>query len=318
MNNKKIITVLKGILFLSFTWNIIVFKPLNGQNLTAIGIEGEVYVSKSKEGRNIYEKLHFGPVENIDKIIVKEKSKVKLVNEINHVSLLDKFGEYKVSDIIFVEPENTSMFFRLCNYFKSFFTNHDNAESKANYKNTVYAISRGKMGPPSLDFPLESVLPYGRLGAMPFIWTHDCEDCTYKVNIYEFASKALIYSISTKEKSAYMDNSENILKKNTKYYWSVSIEDQNISSDNRIFTMSQTADFEDNISDIRNEVAINDNDPNDFLTNVAIMTQLESHDKINYALLYGFYLRDRSSEGHTIGQLVDRMWYDALYDKYQE
>ena len=82
--------------------------------------------------------------------------------------------------------------------------------------------------------------------------------------------------------------------------------------------MSQTADFEDNISDIRNEVAINDNDPNDFLTNVAIMTQLESHDKINYALLYGFYLRDRSSEGHTIGQLVDRMWYDALYDKYQE
>jgi len=285
---------------------------LTSQVLTAVSIDGEVYVKFTKNGKETYNRMVFGPVVNAEKIIVKNNSKVKLVNEKNMICSLDKPGDYKTIELGFTSPVNTTMFSNFLKQFKSFFGQHDNPESKSNYKNTIFAISRGQEGNLSPDFPLSGILPYGRLGSVPFIWTNDCLECSYVVRVYDLETQREVFSATTTKHSLDLENSDNKLKPGKRYYWTVEAEGIGQPSRKVYFEMSKNADFEEKISKFKNEADFEGNDLSETAKNIYILSQLEEADLINYAVLYGFYLKERNPADEMLHNVVDRMWYDHL------
>ena len=282
------------------------------QALTVTGIEGDVYVRYVKNGKEHYNKMVYGPVANADKVILKDGSKLRLVNDKNMICSLDKPGDYKVAELPFTTPENTPLFANFIKYFKSFFGTHDNPESKANYKNTIFAISRGKEGSISPDFPMAGILPYGRLGGMPFYWTHECEKCSYTVRVYDMETKKEVFGMTTDKHSLDMKNSDNILRPGKKYYWEVSETDKETASAKVYFQMSNGADFEEKISGLKSEADYEGNSLGETARNIYILSQLEEEGLINYAVLYGLYLRSAYPSDDILGNVVDRLWYDHL------
>lgn len=283
------------------------------QYVSAVSIEGEVYVKYSKNGKEQYTRMVYGPLNMAEKIIVKEAGSVRLVNDKNMVCTLAKAGDYKVSELSFTSAKNTPMFASFCKYFKSFFTNHDNSESKSNYKNTIFAISRGQAGTLSPDFPVSGILPYGRLGGLPFSWTHDCEKCTYRVRIFDLESKLEVFNRETDRQSLMLEASDNVLKPARKYYWTVEFE--GAVSDKVYFEMSRNADFEEKISGLKNQAEEVGNELSATAKNIFILSNLEESGLTNYAILYGQYLRDMYPENAILQNVVDRLWYDHLLER---
>ena len=302
-------------IFFSIAILFIGFGKNYGQNISVIGIEGEVFVKKDINGKGQYHKLVYGPLKDVHAIIVKEKSKVTLANNDKSICKLESTGEFKVSELVFQDASNFNMFNKFCKYFTSFFTNHESSESKANYKNSIYAISRGTMAEPFLDFPLDGLLPYGRLGAMPFQWTHDCDGCQYLIEVRDLDTKEPVYTNTTSEKHITMENSEILLKPGKKYYWAIEVVGQDVKSESSIFTMSTTADFESIISVLKNDIQNLGKDSDELSQNIYIISSLEETDLPNYAILYGFYLKEKSKDNPFVSDIVDRLLYDHLMEK---
>ena len=136
---------------------------LSAQGITVIGLEGEVYIMHMDGNKKQYAQLVYGPMKHAEMIVLKDDSMIKLVNEKKEVCTIDQPGDYIISNLKFEITEDQSTFGKFYDYFHSFFSSHESTESKKNYKNTVYAISRGSMVSPSLDFPIEGIVPFGRL-----------------------------------------------------------------------------------------------------------------------------------------------------------
>jgi len=49
--------------------------------------------------------------------------------------------------------------------------------------------------------------------------------------------------------------------------------------------------------------------------NIYIMSSLEEADLPNYAILYGFYLKEKSKHNPFVSEIVDRLLYDHLMEK---
>lgn len=288
---------------------------MSAQDLMIIEIIGEAYGQSMIDDKTQYKKLVYGPINNIKKIVVKEKASVRLTNEDRHVAVLDKEGEYPIDKIVFTPSKDVSMFDKFCDYFHSFFISHESTESKANYKNNIYAISRGANNAPDVNFPLEGVLPFGRLDPMPFYWTNDCQDCTYQLEIFDYTTRKSIYQYETIEKQHQLNSNQLYLEKGKKYYYTVGIKGESKASEPVIFEMSSKADFEKIISSLRTEV----NGAAQGISNIGeaiyIMSSLEESGLVNYAILYGFHLKEKYPNDATIIDLTDRIWYDQLLNR---
>lgn len=284
------------------------------QAISVIHIQGDAYAYSNAGEKEVYSKLVYGPLKNSSKIIVKEKSSVKLVGEDNQICELTEEGTYPISDLNFAKVKSNTIFDKFCDYFHSFFVSHASSESKSNYRNNIYAISRGNTPPPSLDFPLSGIVPIDA-GSLPFIWTHACDSCEYIFTVNDYKTREIVYTIMTKDHKVEIENSVKYFVPNHRYYWSVKIVGMDMEYENIPFTMSENGAYSANIDSIEKELSKDISGLAPAARMIYTMSELDAIGQENYALLYGLKLQKSNPNDASIADLFERYWYDILLEK---
>ncbi len=287
---------------------------LYSQSVSVIHIEGEAYSVTQKDGKEQYIKLMYGPLKHVDKVIIKQNSVVKIINENDQICVLSREGTYNAKVLEFKNVETNSTFSKFCDYFHGFFGHHSSSESKENYKNTIYAISRGSIPPPSLDFPLSGVLPNDE-GEIPFIWTHACDSCEYIFSIHDFSNKEIVYTIMTNDHMVEMKNPEKYLVSDKKYYWTVKIVGSNTEDEIIFFEITSKGDYNNKVKAIEDTINSAKLTFSETAKAIFIISELDASDLQNYAIFYGLKSKANSKDSIAISDILDRYWYDTLMEK---
>lgn len=282
------------------------------QQISAIQIQGDSYVEEQSADRTMYKKIVYGPLPATEVILIKEDAALVLLNSKDEVCNLTKEGSYKVADLVFTKPKANSVFSKFCNYFHSFFVSHSSAESKANYKNSIYAISRGKQSPPALDFPLEGLLPSG-VSTIPFYWSHACDSCEYIVTLNKLDSKANVYAWTTQEHTVTLQDADKYLEVGQSYYWSVSVSGLTTEPNVAILDVESESNYNQSISHLNDDakdVGIESLE----LSTLYVMSALEADGLTNHSLLYGLHKVEQHPANEQLANFVERLWYDGLME----
>ena len=293
-----------------FTFNS---ELILGQDISVMQFSGESFAYDSSQDKVKYLKIVFGPLPEANKILVKENASLKLLNEKNEVCELTKEGEYVINSLEFKKVKSSSTFDRFCDYFHSFFINHSSSESKSNYKNSIHAISRGRLSPPQLDFPLSGLLP-SESGNLSFEWSHACESCQYVVSVNEVETRTNVYAWTTTERSVELENAEKFLLPNKEYYWTVTVSGQEMEYPIARFTMAHNDAYSSEINAMKTEIKKTEMGLSSTTETIYIMSQLEEKDLLNYAIFYGKRQISADSDNSILRDYVERFWYDALLE----
>lgn len=278
--------------------------------ISVVYMEGDAFIEEMKQDKQTYKKIVYGPLPTAEKIVLKESSTLRLLDDKNRTCNLSDPGTYTVSSLQFEEPAKNSMFDKFCDYFHTFFVSHSTSESKANYKNSIYAISRGILSAPALDFPLEGELP-NDAGPIPFVWSHACDTCQYVLSINNLKTKANVFAHTGSKKSVTLEEPAKFLISGEQYYWSVNVSGIEIASENGIFTVAAKGDYDQKIK-AAEAVVVSLALEAPEATTVFVMSDMVAADEINYGLLYGFDMQGKYPDNAQVGDLVQRMWYDLL------
>lgn len=287
---------------------------LSAQDISVIHLQGDAYAYSAQGDKKAYAKLSYGPITNTEKIVVKANSLVRIVRHDNQICELSKEGTYPISELKFTKVKENSIFDKFCDYFHSFFVSHSSSESKANYRNNIYAISRGNTPPPSLDFPLSGIVP-SDAGSLPFIWTHACDSCEFIFTINDLKSRDIIYTIMTKNHRVEVENPAKYLKPKHIYYWSVKIPGIDLEYDNVQFSIADSSAYQSIIGSIEGDLMSSNMSMTETTKMLYIMSDLDARDKQNFALLYGLNKIKADPKNEAMSELFDRYWYDALLAK---
>jgi hypothetical protein len=286
-------------------------KTLFSQNIATIHIYGDVKIFGLTEPVAKAKPLVYGPVAPDKKIKLAPNAKVKFLKSNNELCYLDKAGEYILKNQHFIPLESNSIFSKFCDYFHNFFINHSSSESKNTYKNNIYAISRGDLGAPSLDFPLSGMMP-ADIGPITFSWTHASDTSTFEFGIFEFDSKQPVHTISTKQKKYVLANPDRLLQAGKKYFWNVKINSVAVEYQSNSFTVAKLGDFDQRIQAIKSTL---DNDDSVWMDEIPktiyIMSQLQEQKLNNFAVLYG-WRQAASDPTDQLSNFCDRFLYDQL------
>lgn len=283
----------------------------NGQQISVMHFAGDAYTYNTNDSKVKYNKIVFGPLPNADKILVKENASLKLLNEENEICEVTEEGEYDIKSLKFVKTKSNSLFNKFCDYFHSFFINHSSSESKSNYKNSIHAISRGALSPPQLDFPIDGLVPVTS-GNMNFSWSHSCDACQYVVTIYDLETRASVYAWTTKDHNVTLENVDQFLLLNKKYYWTVTISGQEMEYPISRITVGEKGDYDAQISYLNKEISQSKLDLDAATKAIFIMSYLAEQDLMNYAIYYGQQQTEKNVDNKVLADFVERFWYDAL------
>ncbi len=284
---------------------------LSAQSFATIHIQGDVKIFGLTETPSKARPLVYGPVAPDKKIKLAPNAKVKFLKSNNEMCYLDKAGEYILKNQHFIPIETNSIFSKFCDYFHNFFVNHGSAESKDTYKNNIYAISRGDIAAPSLDFPLSGMLP-ADIGPISFVWTHPSDTTTYELGIFEFESKKLVHTFSTKQKKYTLSNPDKLLQAGKKYFWNVKISKVALEYQSNSFTIAKSGDFDLKVSAIQSGLENDDSVWMDEIPKtIYIMSQLQEQKLNNFAVLYGWRQAKKDPTGQ-LSDFCDRFLYDQL------
>lgn len=292
---------------------ITIILPIQSQDISVMHFSGDSFTFSDADEKVTYKKIVFGPIPAADKILVKDNASLKLLNGDDETCEINKAGTYTIKDLVFSESKSNSVFSKFCDYFHSFFVNHSSAESKANYKNSIHAISRGIQSPPLLDFPLSGSMPVVS-GSIPFSWSHACDSCQYVVSINDMETRANVYAWTTKEHQVVLENPDQFLLPNHKYYWTVTVSGQEMDNPTHIFTMSDRNDFMTRINKMNGELNAAQLDLDEATKTIYMMSQLDDLDLANYALYYGMQQSQKYPDNALLNNYVERFWYDGLME----
>lgn len=295
----------------SFLIMCLLSTSLYGQQISVMHFEGDAYTYNTDDSKIKYNKIVFGPLPDADKILVKEKSSIKLISEDNRICEVNKEGEYDISELKFVKAEENSLFDKFCDYFHSFFVKHSSSESKSNYKNSIYAISRGVLSPPQLDFPLDGTIP-STSGDIDFSWSHSCEDCQYVVTIFDLETRASVYAWTTEKNMVTLNKANQFLMAEKKYYWTVTISGHEMEYPISRITIGKEDEYDKMISNLNTEIIKSNLELTESTKAIFIMSTLADQQLMNYAIYYGLQQRKNNPTNKVLQDYVDRFWYDAL------
>lgn len=284
---------------------------VRGQQISVMHYDGDAFTYNTNDSKVKYKKVVFGPLPDADKILIKENSALKLVNENNEICEIIEEGEYDINKLAFVKAESNSLFDKFCTYFHSFFISHSSAESKSSYKNSIHAISRGALSPPQLDYPLDGMIP-STSGNINFSWSHSCEACKYVVTIYDLETRASVYAWTTEAHEVTLSNVNQFLMPGKNYYWTVTVSGQEMEYPISRITVGEKGGYEAHISKLEKEISDSNLELNEATKAIYIMSYLEDQDLINYAIYYGQQLRNSNPDDKVLSDFVDRFWYDTL------
>ncbi|MBK8485646.1 MAG: hypothetical protein IPO86_03065 [Saprospiraceae bacterium] len=281
------------------------------QDIIVIFIQGDV---KSSTAASQYKKvtsLPYGPVALDQKIIIPKNGVVKLIKEDGFHCEVTEQGSFLVKELEFEKTEEKSTLNSFVNYFKSFFVAHPSSESKEYYKNSIFAISRGELTNPILEFPFSGPLPLIN-EELNFSWGIQCDTCFYKLLIQDFESKEIVFKKETNKHQYKLKNPEKLLSLNKKYFWSVEIKNTDIKSEYQSFTVSSPKEFDTKISKL--EKSFRKNNPYISTTSqmISVFCALEEENLINYMILYGQEQMSLEPENKSLKDFYNRVFYDQI------
>jgi len=287
---------------------------VEAQQISVMHYDGDAFTLNTNDIKVKYKKIVFGPLPKTDKILLKDNSSLKLINENNEICEITEEGEYDVNNLKFIAEESNSLFDKFCTYFHSFFVSHSSAESKSSYKNSIHAISRGALSPPKLDFPLDGEIPV-TTSDITFSWSHSCEACQYVVTIYDLESRASVYAWTTKDLNVSLSNADQFLLPEKKYYWTVTISGQEMEYPISRIEIGKAQKYDTQIATLEKEISNSKLELSESTKAIYIMSFLTEQDLLNYAIYYGQQQCLKHPEDSELSDFVDRFWYDALINQ---
>jgi len=292
---------------------LVYLLPGYGQEFAVVLINGAVKVSSNKQDAKSLKSLIYGPLNGKDVLHLPKNAQVKLVKADGSVCEIAKEGVYEVGSLLCSKADKSSLVEKFGNYFVSFFEVHPSSESKENYKNNIYAISRGE---PSivLEFPFSGVYP-SEADSIEFSWAHACDTCHYQLNVYNEASKTLIFQRKTSQKKFKLLNPKKYLKVGISYYWNVvSDTSKEIEYSNRLI-LSAKGDYLKTLNGIQNDIKSSLPKISYVPKTLFIMNELKTMDRMNYALLYSNHVKLLYPKDKNLVNLTDRFYFDELKQK---
>ncbi len=288
------------------------FAELKSQGIAAIQIEGAVKICKSQEATNKAKSLQYGPVYADQKIILSGKNpKVRLAKNTGEMCEIVAPGTHYVSNLVFNKPSNNSFIGQLADYFVSFFESKSSSESKESYKNSIYAISRGDLAAPVLDFPFSGKLP-SDFNTLEFSWSSNCDSCWYNLNIYEFETQTKVFSILTLKKQIKIQQFLNYVKPGKKYYWRVEIPGKHLEFANKSFEISSKNDYYNQLKSLEDKLKNEKMNLQLIPKTMYFQQELVNLGLINYAVLYGKTQQQNNPNNKQLKQLTDAFYYSEL------
>ena len=284
---------------------------LTAQSYQVINIHGEAYAVQNDNGKEKYAKITLGPLLECDQIIVKEKSKLRILKDEKAYIDIDAAARYTLADMTFSPLKAKSPLEKFTKYFSYFFSGHASSESKSSYQNSVYAISRGMQPRPSLDFPVEGMLAIPE-SPLTFRWTHDCADCQYVLNIYDTENQSMIFGATSSSKEITLEKPTAFLKPGSQYYWTVSISGVDMEYQRNVFEATSYSDYETFLSNAKADLSGVYDDLSVVAQTVYMLQWLAEQDMINYAIYYGQQRCSEHPDDIQLANIVDRLWYDYL------
>ncbi|HRG68458.1 MAG: hypothetical protein JNL65_06365 [Saprospiraceae bacterium] len=282
------------------------------QGIAAIQIEGPVKICKTQESSNKAKNLQYGPVYADQKIILTGKNaRVKLVKNSGEICELVTPGTHYISSLSFTKPSENSFLGQLADYFVSFFESNQSSESKESYKNSIYAISRGELAAPVLDFPMKGILP-SDFNSMEFSWSHSCDSCWYNLTIYELDTKVKVFSMLTLKKQFKIQQFLNYVKPGKKYYWKVEIPGTNLEFEAKRFEIAAKGDYYNQLKSIENKLKSQQLNLQLVPKTLFIQEELQQLELTNYAILYGKAQQINNPNNKQLKQLTEAFYYSQL------
>lgn len=216
------------------------------QSVYILHAEGVVKICKTMESEQAARKIQFGNLATDDKLILKEKARVKMIREDGTMCELTKAGTYPVNQLVFSKPMNNSFVAQMGGFIKSFFQPSHSSESKSSYKSTVHAISRGEPVKPTLIFPMEGLYPSG-MTSIEFSWILPCDTCKVKFSVYAFKDRKKVIDTILNQKSFVLKNPDKLFEASKEYYWQVTLPAIKLEYEVRSLQFSATNDFEQQV-----------------------------------------------------------------------
>jgi len=289
----------------------VVAIDVQSQNIGVVYIQGDVKVSNIKDSKKAMQNLTYGTLTLDKQLTLSKNAMVKLIKSNGEKCELTIPGVYSVKDLKFIKPVEKSAMTRFSEYFMSFFESHPSSESKAQYQNSIYAISRGKINTPIPVFPFEGKTPLVN-NALTFRWDIDCDTCIYELVIKDLLSRKEVLRQIIQGKSFAMEAADKILSIGGKYYWFVKVANQNTISTNIIIDLVSQQDFESELKGIESGMAGVDSDLPLESKMVYTISELESKDLTNYAYLYGKDFVQKNQQNKSLNELFEQFFYSKL------
>lgn len=286
------------------------------QDIMAVHIEGQVKICNHGDDETKARSLGFGPVAQNQKLILGQNAKVRFIRKTGEHCEVTKAGIYNISSLNFLKSSESSFITKLGGFIKSFLEAKHSSESKESYKNTVHAISRGDRILPLLNFPFAGMIP-AELAYLDFKWTHLCDTCEYILDIYELASKSILYSAKTQQKSFKLENPLKYLVPGNEYFWTVKLSGVKEDVHATTFQLANPNEYPMLVEELTQQLNQTSMNLQNLPRTIYIMKSLEEMGFENYAILYGLEQLEKNQDDTLLHQFLDA-YYDTLLKRQLE
>jgi hypothetical protein len=274
-------------------------------------IMGDVKTNKVSDKNTNIRNLTYGNISLDSKLYLGKNSAVKLSKANGEKCELTKQGTYLVTNLIFAQVKEKSAMARFSEYFMSFFESHPSSESKAQYQNSIYAISRGGISTAVPEFPFEGKVPLMNNG-LSFNWGIDCDTCKYELTIKDLATRNEVFKTECSNQNYTFDNSSQLLKDGNKYYWFVKVVGQNTISSNISFELVPYKEYAETVTEIENNFKKLQLDLPSEVKLASSIGELEYKDLSNFAYLYGKTCVANNPENKEVNKVFDQFYFDKM------
>lgn len=281
---------------------------LTAQKVSVIEMFGKIQISTA-DGKS-FQNLVYGDYPMDRKVNLEQNARLTLSKSNGEICQLNQKGTYALASLKFGKPQSTSaagIFDNLCAFFKA----HPSSESKEQYKNSIYAISRGEVTTPFAVFPFEGKVPMIDNSVL-FRWDIDCDTCAYELVIKDLFTRKELLRQDCEGLQYKLENADKVLKVDGKYYWFVKVKHQPTSSNQILFDMVSNAEYESTIGTLEKEISSSKQELGKDSKLAFILNGLDSEDLGNFAYIFGQKQVDSNKGNENIEEIYNRYVYDKL------
>lgn len=281
---------------------------LTAQKVSVIEMFGKIQISTT-DGKS-FQNLVYGDYPMDRRVNLEQNARLTLSKSSGEICQLTQKGTYALGSLKYTKPQSSSaagIFDNLCSFFKA----HPSSESKEQYKNSIYAISRGDVTTPFAVFPFEGKVPMID-NSILFKWDIDCDTCTYELVIKDLLTRRELLRQDCKGLEYKLENADKLLQVDGKYYWFVKVKHQPTSSNQILFDMVSKTEYDTTIGKLEDQLS-NAKQTFGLDSKLAfILNGLETEELGNFAYIFGKNQVETNKENENLVEIYNRYVYDKL------